>query len=306
LLYTANSWWALVLFAVIRGLTIGPTFIVGHDACHEALTPSPRWNRVLGQMALLPSWHSFTAWRYRHNFIHHRHTQILELDDGYPPADAAQFLRMSGMQRLHYRLSRTIPFAGFLYFPEWLHQQFLPDAASRKAYQLAGRYFALDYALILLWMACEIALFAGAFALMGWVVPSHFSPAVMLFFGIVVTQFFWNWEMGFVTYLHHFHPDVAWHRECDAPRAAERQLISTVHMKFPAGLNWGLFNILEHTVHHIEPEIPLYRLAKAQAALKEAFPGQVTQVPFSLSAVWRTFAVCKIWDPELRRWTGYP
>ena len=139
LLYTAESIWALIAFAAIRGLTIGPTFIVGHDACHDALTPSPRWNRVLGQIALLPSWHSFTAWRFRHNFIHHRHTQVLELDDGYPPADAAQFRRMTFLHRLRYRLSRTIPFAGLLYFPEWLGSHLLPDATRRKEYKIAGR-----------------------------------------------------------------------------------------------------------------------------------------------------------------------
>lgn len=305
LLYTAESLWALIAFAIIRGLTIGPTFIVGHDACHEALTPSARWNRVLGQIALLPSWHSFTAWRFRHNFIHHRHTQVLELDDGYPPADAAQFRRMTFLQQLRYRLSRTIPFTGLLYFPEWLESHFLPSATRRKEYKIAGRYFALDYALVIVWMVLEFALFAGLFSGLGLIAESNFHPVVMLFFGIVVTQFFWHWEMGFVTFLHHFHPDVAWYREFEAPSAAERQLISTVHVKFPAGFNWGLFNILEHTAHHISPQIPLYQLANAQAALKKAYPEHVTQEKFSLVTVCKTFATCKCWDPIGKRWVGY-
>jgi acyl-lipid omega-6 desaturase (Delta-12 desaturase) len=306
LLYTAQSIGALVAFAVIRGLTIGPTFIVGHDACHDALTPNARCNRVLGQIAFLPSWHSFTAWRLRHNFIHHRHTQILELDDAYPPVDAQQFQRMTFWQRLTYRLSRTIPFAGLLYFPEWLHQHLLPSAASREEYKKAGRFFALDYALIMLWMGCEVALFGGVFAHIGFVDASNFQPAVMLFFGLVVTQFFWNWQMGFVTFLHHFHPDVSWYQHADAPGAAERQLVSTVHMKFPVGLNWGMLNILEHTAHHIAPRIPLYQLANAQAALKNAYRSQVTQERISFSTVLKPFAVCKLWDTERKCWVGYP
>ena len=306
LLYTAQSVWALIAFSAIRGLAIGPTFIVGHDACHEALTPSVRWNRVLGQIALLPSWHSFTAWRYRHNFIHHRHTQILELDDGYPPASPHQFAQKTFPQRLRYRLSRTIPFAGLLYFPEWLESHFLPNAARRKEYKLAGRYFSVDYALVVAWMACEVALFAGLFSQWGLVGESHFHPLVMLSFGIVVTQFFWNWEMGAVTFLHHFHPNVVWHREAEAPPAAERQLTSTIHVKFPLGMNWGLFNILEHTAHHIAPQVPLYRLASAQAALREAYPRLVTQEKFSPATVWRVFAVCKLWDPAARCWKKYP
>ncbi len=306
LLYAAQSLWILIAFAAIRGLTIGPTFIVGHDACHDALTPSSRWNRVLGQIAFLPSWHSFTAWRFRHNFIHHRHTQVLELDDGYPPADVAQFRRMTFLQKLRYRLSRTIPFAGLLYSPEWFESHLLPNAARRQDYKLAGRYFALDYVLVIAWMACEVALFAGLFSQLGLINESHFHPATMLFFGIVVTQFFWHWEMGFVTFLHHFHPDVAWYRESEAPAAAERQLISTVHIRFPFGFNWGLFNILEHTAHHIAPQIPLYHLPTAQAALKAEYASLVTQERFSPSRIWKTFAVCKLWDPFAKRWVGYP
>ena len=306
LLYTASSFWALLAFATLRGLIIGLTFIVGHDACHEALTPSTRWNRVLGQIALLPSLHSFTVWRYRHNFVHHRHTQVLERDNGYPPADAVQFRRMDVLQRLRYRLSRTIPFAGLLYFPEWLQYQLLPSAVSRAAYKKAGRYFAFDYTLVVLWMLCEVALFAGALSQVGLVTASHFHPAVMLFFGIVVTQFFWYWEMGVVTFLHHFHPGVPWYRDSQAPSTAERQLISTVHVAFPAGMNWGLFNILEHTAHHIAPQIPFYKIAGAQAALQDAYPRLLTRERFSVRTIRKTFAVCKLWDPVGRRWMGYP
>ncbi len=305
LLYTAQSIGMLVIFAVIRGLTIGPTFIVGHDACHDALTPSSRWNRVLGQIAFLPSWHSFTSWRFGHNFIHHRHTQILELDNGYPPATVEQFQQMTLLQRWSYRLSRTIPFAGLLYFPYWFNNHLLPRATKRREFKKAGAFFILDYAFVMLWIAAEVALFSGLFSRLGVVQPSHFHPLVTLFFGIVVTQFFWHWQMGFVTFLHHFHPDVMWHQQAAAPGAAERQLISTVHTQFPAGLSWGMLNILEHTAHHIDPLIPLYRLANAQAALKTAFPEQVTQERFSFATIRKPFAVCKLWDPVKKCWVGY-
>ena len=171
--------------------------------------------------------------------------------------------------------------------------------------ELRGALHALDYALVIVWMVLEFALFAGLFSRLGLIAESNFHPAVMFFFGIAVTQFFWHWEMGFVTFLHHFHPDVAWYREFEAPPAAERQLISTVHVKFPAGFNWGLFNILEHTAHHISPQIPLYQLANAQAALKKAYPEHVTQEKFSLVTVWKIFATCKCWDPIGKRWVGY-
>ena len=306
LLYTAKSLSALTVFVVLRGFAVAPTFIVGHDACHDALTPSARWNCVLARIALLPSWHTYTAWRYRHNFVHHRYTQILGLDSGYPPADATQFRRMKILQRLQYRLSRTIPFAGLLYFPEWFWSHIMPNVEKRKEYKLAGRYFALDYAIIILYMACEVALFSGLFSRFGLVAKSHFHPAVMLFCGIIITQFLWNWEMGVVTFLHHFHPNVPWYRDSDAPPAAERHLVSTIHVRFPIGLNWGFFNILEHTAHHVCPQIPCYQLGRAQNALQGAYAGLMTQENFSPTMLRKTFRECKLYDPVAKVWIGYP
>jgi acyl-lipid omega-6 desaturase (Delta-12 desaturase) len=304
-LYTANAWWILVVAAIVRGLTIGPTFIVGHDACHDSLTPHSRLNRFLGQLAFLPSMHSFTAWKYRHNFIHHRHTQILELDSGYPPLTVTEYAALSIAKQMLYRASRTAVFAGLLYFPEWLTKQLLPSATNRAAYKKAGNYFAADYVLIVMWLLLEIALFSGLFAYVGVVPEGKYSPIVMLFFGIIVTQFVWNWQMGFVTFLHHFHPDVKWYREAEAPPAATRQLTSTTHMGFPAGTSWAMLNILEHTAHHIDPKIPLYHLPKAQAALNKAFAKDIRQERMTLSAALRAFSVCKLWDVEGQRWVGF-
>ncbi len=127
----------------------------------------------------------------------------------------------------------------------------------------------------------------------------------MLFFGIIVTQFVWNGQMGFVTFLHHFHPQVKWYCEADAPPAATRQLVSTVHMAFPAGTNWGMLNILEHTAHHIDPKIPLYNLPRAQTALNKAFANDIRQERMTLRAALNAFAVCKLWDVERQCWVGF-
>jgi acyl-lipid omega-6 desaturase (Delta-12 desaturase) len=304
-LYTASVWWLLVIGAIARGLTIGPIFIVGHDACHDALTPFPKLNRVLGQVAFLPSMHSFTAWKNRHNFTHHRHTQILELDSGYPPLTPAQYNDLPRVRKLAYRASRSAAFVGWLYFPEWLSAHFLPDKAMRAEHKKAGRYFALDHFLIMSWLGLELALFSGLAAKAGWVSAPHFPVWVMLLFGVFVTQFVWNWQMGFVTFLHHFHPQVSWYREAEAPPAATRQLTSTVHMSFPAGTHWAMLNILEHTAHHIDPKIPLYHLPRAQAALNAEFSADIRQERMTPAAALRAFSVCKLWDAEQHKWAGF-
>ena len=77
--------------AAATGIAIARLFLIGHDACHDALSPSSRFNHWVGQLCFLPSWHSFTAWKVRHNHIHHRHTNILEWDSAYPPMSPEQY-----------------------------------------------------------------------------------------------------------------------------------------------------------------------------------------------------------------------
>ncbi len=305
-LYFATTWWMLVVLAIARGLTIGPVFVVGHDACHDALTPSMRLNRWLGQIAFLPTWHSFTSWRYGHNFVHHQHTQILEKDSAYPPMSPEEYACAPWMRKLVHRLSRTPLGAGALYFPVWLEYQAFPNAQMRERTRLAGTTFGAEQVLVAVWIMAEICLFSGVFArFIGFPTP-NFSPIPMLFCSILITHFVWHWQMGFITFLHHFHPEVPWHSEADAPPAAQRQIESTVHMMFPAGTHWSMLNILEHTAHHAVTQIPLYNLPKAQAMLNLAFADEIRREPMRLSAVLRAFRVCKLWNQKTRAWEPYP
>ena len=41
------------------------------NACHQALTPISLLNKILGRLAMLPSWHAYSVWDYGHNGLHH-------------------------------------------------------------------------------------------------------------------------------------------------------------------------------------------------------------------------------------------
>jgi acyl-lipid omega-6 desaturase (Delta-12 desaturase) len=304
-LYSATAWYALVLACIVRGLTIGVVFIVGHDACHDALTPHTRLNRLIGQLAFLPSLHSFTGWRYGHNFVHHQHTQILEKDTGYPPLSPARYAASPRWQRAYYRLSRTPLGAGLLYFPLWWKYHAWPSAEARAAIRRAGPSFRTEQIILGLWLGLEVSLFAGIFSHLGVIPAAQFSPFTILFFGIIATQCVWLWQLGFVTFLHHFHPRVAWHSEASAPPAAQRQLESTTHMMFPGAAHWSMLNIFEHTAHHAVPQIPLYHLHRAQAALNRAFVRHIPRERLTLRNIGNAFTTCKLWDMEARKWVGY-
>ena len=76
--------WKLV-FGILIGLSISFLFVIGHDACHDSLTPSHRLNMVLGRLCFLPTLHPFVCWELGHNRLHHGWTNLRGVDYVYTP-----------------------------------------------------------------------------------------------------------------------------------------------------------------------------------------------------------------------------
>ena len=62
---------------------------------------------------------------------------------------------------------------------------------------------------------------------------------------------------------------------------------------------------MEHTAHHVDMGVPLYRLKEAQALLEKKLAGHIVVQPFS----WRWYADtvrrCKLYDFDARCWTDF-
>jgi len=71
--------------------------------------------------------------------------------------------------------------------------------------------------------------------------------------------------MGFVIYVQHTHPRVAWYERRDQWTANAGYATTTVHVKLMRPLDGLIHYILEHGAHHVNMGIPLYRLKEAQA-----------------------------------------
>ena len=78
---------------------------------------------------------------------------------------------------------------------------------------------------------------------------------------------------------------------------------TTVHLTFPRGVGALLHHIMEHTAHHVDMGVPLYRLPQAQARLEALLPERIVVQPFS----WRWYADtarrCKLYDFTRHCWT---
>jgi omega-6 fatty acid desaturase (delta-12 desaturase) len=62
---------------------------------------------------------------------------------------------------------------------------------------------------------------------------------------------------------------------------------------------------MEHTAHHVDMGVPLYRLEKAQAKLEELLPGRIIRQEFSWRWYFETAALCKLYDFENKCWLDF-
>jgi acyl-lipid omega-6 desaturase (Delta-12 desaturase) len=127
----------------------------------------------------------------------------------------------------------------------------------------------------------------------------------VLLTGLVVPFLFWCAMIGFVVYVHHTHTEVHWHDERGEWSRAQPFVSTTVHLTFPLGIGGAMHHIMEHTAHHVDMTIPLYRLKDAQGRLEHMLPGRIVVQPFSWRWYFDTARRCKLYDFQRRCWTDY-
>jgi omega-6 fatty acid desaturase (delta-12 desaturase) len=66
-----------------------------------------------------------------------------------------------------------------------------------------------------------------------------------------------------------------------------------------------MHHIMEHTAHHVDMSIPLYKLKQAQAKLENLLPGRIIVQRFSWRWYFQTARACKLYDFTRQCWTDY-
>jgi omega-6 fatty acid desaturase (delta-12 desaturase) len=131
------------------------------------------------------------------------------------------------------------------------------------------------------------------------------SMQMLLLMGFVVPFLFWCSMIGFVVYVHHTHIRVSWHDDKALWAKAQPFVSTTVHLTFPLRMGALMHHIMEHTAHHVDMSIPLYRLRQAQAKLEALLPGRIIVQPFSWSWYFKTAQLCKLYDFKRHCWTDF-
>jgi omega-6 fatty acid desaturase (delta-12 desaturase) len=289
--------WLQALAGGAAGVVISRLFILGHDACHQSFTPHRGLNRWLGRLVFLPSLTPYSLWEVGHNVVHHGYTNLRGFDFVWQPRSLPEFSALPPWRRALERVYRS-GWAPWLYYlvEIWWARMFFPSRATMPTRRAV---FTWDCLLV---SAFAIAWLGGlAFA----AARTGQSIAWLLTAGFALPFLVWNGMIGFVVYVHHTHADVAWYEDKQSWSASQPFVSTTVHLTFRSAMGTLLHHIMEHTAHHVDMSVPLYRLRRAQALLESRLAGAIVVQPFS----WRWYADtarrCKLYDFEARCWTDF-
>lgn len=286
-----------LLSGAASGFVIGRLFILGHDACHQSLTRHRRLNRWIGRLVFLPSLTPYSLWEIGHNVVHHGYTNLRGFDFVWQPRSLTEFRALPRARRVLERIYRS-GWAPWLYYlvEIWWARLLFPNRGNMPTRRAI---FVADSLLVSAFAAGWIGTLLGAAAATGQ------SAAWLVCAGFIVPFLIWNGLIGFVVYVHHTHPGVAWYDDKRAWASAQPFVSTTVHVTFRSAMGSMLHNIMEHTAHHVDMSLPLYRLPKAQALLERELEGHIVIQPFS----WRWYADtarrCKLYDFSTRRWIDF-
>lgn len=299
-MFLLPTWWLRLAALLASPVVIGALFVIGHDACHGALVPRGWLNRLLGRLAMLPAWHPFTSWAHAHNTLHHGWTNFKGRHPDFSPFSKAEFDRLPYWRQLLERFYRSPLGIGPYYALDFfLIRLIFPRGEQRSPYRLA---FHLDRVLV--------AAFLGVQLWASWeltnLTPDRVLPAaVYALVAVFLPWTLWIWFMGFVSFVQHTHPRLAWYDKEDEWSFYHAQLKSTVHVVFPWPIERMLHNIMDHPAHHIDPTIPLYYLPQSQRLLEAELPEHAEVYYWTPRDYFHTCAACKLYDFERHCWLDF-
>lgn len=287
-----------VLAAGLDGMLIGTLFTIGHDAAHDAFTDRPALNRWIARLAFVPSAHALSLWQLGHNRNHHPFNNLRGRDYVWAPMSPEQYRAASPFRRWFYRLCRGA-FGSLPYHlvHMWWSKFFLPIAPEARR---EWRAHLFDSAFVVVGWLC----FGAACTWLGTLLSPERPVWLSCVLGWVLPFLSFNWTIGWVVYLHHTHPAVAWYDDPAEWAQVNAAVTCTVAVTPPWYLDVISNNIMDHNAHHAGSMIPLYRVRAAQRALRERFPA-VQHVFLSPRSYLQIVAACKLYDADRGRWTDF-
>jgi omega-6 fatty acid desaturase (delta-12 desaturase) len=300
---TFDGWALKALSAAVLTSAIPALFIIGHDACHQALTPHSWLNKIVGRLAMLPGWHAYAVWDYGHNGLHHGWTNVRGKDLVWTPLSKEEYEKLSPLGRLMQRVYRTSWGVGPYYMLEMWMKFGMTQAKVKTA--KTNRLFWADRLSVAAFAVAQLVVVVLFTNRTGLGSNALLVSVGLCLLGVIIPFVLWNWLMGFVVFQHHTHPKVPWYGNEQDWTFYAGQIQSVVHVELPRPVELVLHNIMEHTAHHVDPRIPLYNLEDAQKKLEEVYEPDLIVFPFTWGGYFNTLRTCRLFDYEQHRWLDW-
>jgi acyl-lipid omega-6 desaturase (Delta-12 desaturase) len=287
--------WALMWFslrysyAIVLALAV-PTagfmvrlFILQHDCGHGSFFKSKAANDALGRVLSIFTFTPYDRWRKNHA-IHHATSGDLDRRGcgDVRLLTVKEYQALSPIQRLIYRVHRhplvLFGIGSFVYFVIWQRFTFHDPHLSKK--ERAGVH----------WTNLTLL---GAVAVMSWLVGfEQFLLIQLPAMAIAASAGAW------LFYVQHHFESTYWQRNEDWDYF-DAGLVGSSHYALPSVLRWFTADIGLHHVHHLDSQIPNYRLQECMEANPEL--QRVARL-----TLWRSLscASLKLWDEDKSEMVG--
>jgi acyl-lipid omega-6 desaturase (Delta-12 desaturase) len=280
------SFWLVLPLAAINAFFLVRIFIIQHDCGHQSFTTSRKANDIIGQICSFLSFIPYRYWAKSHNF-HHGHNGILwehrDIGD-IELLTVKEFKELPRWRKIKYAFFRSAPIL-FIIGPIWyifLNNR-LP-MIRMKGWEHAHRSLLVNNILL-------VAIHAGIIWAFGIEAFLLVQLPIVVLFGIIAIWFF---------YVQHQHETAykQWKDKWDYIRAAVQ---GSTYYKLPRIFHWLTGNIGYHHIHHLNPLVPNYELARChkENPIMEKVANSITFIE-SLKCMFN-----KLWDEEQQRMISF-
>lgn len=261
-----SFWLALPITLLGSGFLIR-TFIIFHDCGHQSFFRSKRANAFWGTITGILTFTPYHHWHANHARHHATSGNLDKRGQGDVwMMTVEEYLAASPKEKLQYRLYRH-PLIMFLLGPLFL--LLITHRLVRRKANRAERIgvYATNTAIVALAVAVSL--------LIGWQ-QYLIIQGLILYFGLMAGMWLF--------YVQHQFEDVYWSagKEWDFVAAS---LDGSSYYALPKVLRWFTGSIGFHHIHHLNPRIPNYRLAKSHEALVAVRPVKQVSLLGSLKAL---------------------
>lgn len=280
------SLWLTLPLAAVNAFFLVRIFIIQHDCGHQSFTTSRKANDIIGEICSLISFMPYRYWAKSHNF-HHGHNGILwehrDIGD-INLLTVKEFKALSRLDKFRYILFRSAPVL-FVIGPVWyllVHSRF--PLINMKGWEHARRSL-IKHNLLLLAVHLSVIVFLGYKAFLLVHLP------ILIFFAIIAVWFFYVQHQHETTYKQ-------WKDKWDYIRAAVQ---GSTYYKLPRLFHWLTGNIGYHHIHHLNPLVPNYELARChhENPILDKVANKIT--------FWQSLRCIfnKLWDEEQERMISF-